>query len=161
MEAEYIKRSRYGLRFHACSFFLLALLVRLSGELHDLNYNNCLLEQFPTRLFLVLNLAHMPEYPFFPELLAEIGHRGPRETIHALWGATWALSCRGGTEALATQAIAAEALATEESLATEALAMHRSRWLQRYRQWRRNSRGNSAPCSSLALSRLAGPITTA
>ena len=31
MEAEYIKRNRYGLRFHACSFFLLALLVRLSG----------------------------------------------------------------------------------------------------------------------------------
>ena len=100
-----------------------------------------------------------PEHPFFPELLAEIGHRGPRATVHC-GGATWALSCRGGTEALATQAIAAEALATEESLATEALAMHRSRWPQRYRQWRRNSRGNSAPCSSLALSRLAGPITT-
>jgi hypothetical protein len=101
-----------------------------------------------------------PEHPFFPELLAEIGHRGPRATVH--YGGQHGPYRVGaaGTEALATQAIAAEALATEESLATEALAMHRSRWPQRYRQWRRNSRGNSAPCSSLALSRLAGPITT-
>ena len=143
MEAEYIKRSRYGPRFHACSFFLLALLVRLSGELHDLNYNNCLLEQFPTPLFLVLNLAHMPEYPFFPEPLAEIGHRGPRATIRALWVATWALSCRPQRhwpqrrrwlqrrrwphrrwpcmEALAIEALVMEALTTEAPV-TEALA---------------------------------------
>ena len=131
MEAEYIKRSRYGLRFHACSFFLLTLLVRLSGELHDLNYNNCLLEQFPTRLFLVLNLAHMSEHPYFPDLLAEIARiPWPRVTIHALWGTTWALSCRAQrrwpqrrwqqSEALATEdALAAEALATEKVLATE------------------------------------------
>ena len=59
MEAEYIKRSRYGLRFHACSFFLLALLVSLSGELHDLNYNNCLLEHFPTRLLPTHILHHL------------------------------------------------------------------------------------------------------
>ena len=82
MEAKYIRRHRYSLRFQAGSFFLLALLVRLSGKLHDINYNNCLLEQFPTRLFLVLNLAHMPEHSFFPELLAEIRHRGSWETIH-------------------------------------------------------------------------------
>ena len=113
MEAEYIKRSRYGRRFHACSFFLLALLVRLSGKLHDLNYNNCLLDQFPTRLFLVLNLAHMPGHPFFPELLAEIGHRGPRATIHALWGGNMG-HIVSATEAFATE----EALVTEEALAT-------------------------------------------
>jgi len=119
MEAEYIKRSRYGLRFHACSFFLLALLVRLSGELHDLNYNNCLLEQFPTRLFLVSNLAHMPEYPFFPELLSEIGHRGPRATTHALCGATWALMCRA-----------------QRRWAQRRLP-HRMRWVQRHSPQRR------------------------
>ena len=101
MEAKYIRHRRYSLRFQASSFFSLALLIRLSGKLHDLNYNNCLLERFPTRLFLVFNFAHMPEHPFFPELLAEIGHRGPRATVH----------CVG---ALATQAMAAEALATEE-----------------------------------------------
>jgi len=83
MEAEYIRHSCYSLPFQASIFFLLALLIRLSGKSHDLNYNNCLLGRFPTRLFLVLNLAHMPEHPFFPELLAEIGHRGPRATIHA------------------------------------------------------------------------------
>ena len=94
MEAEFSRHSRYSLRSKANGFFLLAFLVRLSGKLHDLNYNNCLLEQFPTRLFLVLNLAHMSEHLFFPELLAEIGHRGQRATIHALWGSTWALSCR-------------------------------------------------------------------
>jgi hypothetical protein len=82
MEAEYIRHSCYSLPFQASIFFLLALLIRLSGKLHDLNYNNCLLERFPTRLFLVLNLAHMPEHSFFPELLAEIRHRGSRATIH-------------------------------------------------------------------------------
>ena len=41
---------------------------------------------------------------------------------YTLWGATWALLCRGGTEALATE----ESLALEESLATESLAMHTS-----------------------------------
>ena len=74
MEAKYIRRRRCSLRFQASSCFSFALLIRLSGKLHDLNYNNCLLERFPTRLFLVLNFAHMPEHPFFPELLAEIGH---------------------------------------------------------------------------------------
>ena len=59
MEAEFVRHSRYSLRSKASSFFLLALRIRLSGKLHDLNYNNCLLERFPTRLFLVLNLAHM------------------------------------------------------------------------------------------------------
>ena len=82
MKAKYIRRRRYSLRFQASSFFSLALLIRLSGKLHDLNYNNCLLERFPTRLFLVLNLAHMPEHSFFPELLAEIRHRGSWATIH-------------------------------------------------------------------------------
>ena len=82
MEAEYIRHSCYSLPFQASIFFMLALLIRLSGKLHDLNYNNCLLERFPTRLFLVLNLAHMPEHSFFPELLAEIRHRGSRATIH-------------------------------------------------------------------------------
>ena len=82
MEAEYIRHSCYSLPFQASIFFLLILLIRLSGKLHDLNYNNCLLERFPTRLFLVLNLAHMPEHPFFPELLAEIRHRGSWATIH-------------------------------------------------------------------------------
>ncbi len=74
MEAKYIERRRYSLRFQASNCFSLAILIRLSGKLHDLNYNNCLLERFPTRLFLVLNFAHMPEHPLFPELLAEIGH---------------------------------------------------------------------------------------
>ena len=82
MEAEYIRHSCYSLPFQASIFFLLALLIRLSGKLHDLNCNNCLLGRFPTRLFLVLNLAHMPEHPFFPELLAEIRHRGSWATIH-------------------------------------------------------------------------------
>ena len=91
----------------------------MSGKLHDLNYNNCFLEQFLTRLFLVLNLAHMPEHPFFPELLAEIGHRGPRATIHC--GGNMGPFVSGKEEARATDALAAETLATE-ALATEALA---------------------------------------
>ena len=52
MEAEFVRHSRYSLRSKASSFFLLALLIRLSGKLHDLNYNNCLLERFPTHYFL-------------------------------------------------------------------------------------------------------------
>ena len=82
MEAKYIRRRRYSLRFQASSLFSLALLIRLSGKLHDLNYNNCLPERFPTRPLLVLNLAHMPEHSFFPEFLAEIGLQGSRATIH-------------------------------------------------------------------------------
>jgi len=70
----------YGIK--PADSFLLTLLIRLSGKLHDLNYNNCLLERFPTQLFLVLNIAHMPEYPFFRELLDEIGHPGLRTTRH-------------------------------------------------------------------------------
>ena len=121
MEAEFVRHSRYSLRCKASSFFLLAPLIRSSGKLHDLNYNNCLLERFPTRLFLVLNLAHMPEHPFFPELLAEIGHRGSRATIHALWGGNMG-PIVSATEALGAEALAAEALATEDALAGEALA---------------------------------------
>ena len=86
MEAKCIRRRRYSLWFQARSFFLLALLIRLSGKLNHLNYNNCPLERFPTRLFFVLNLAHMPEHPFFPELLAEIGHQGRTAGNCTLWG---------------------------------------------------------------------------
>ena len=72
----------------------------------------------------MLNLAHMPEHPFFPELLAEIGHRGPRATIHC--GGNMGPFVSGKEEARATDALAAETLATE-ALATEALPGHRSR----------------------------------
>ena len=60
----------------------------------------------------------MPEHPFFPELLAEIGQRGSRETIHALWGGNTG-PIVSGTKALGAEALAAEALVTEEALATE------------------------------------------
>ena len=151
MEAEYIRHSCYCLPFQASSFFLLVLFIHLSGKLRDINYNNCFLEQFPTRLFVVLNLVHMPEHPLIPELLAKIGHEdrgqlytarggdGPYRVGHRgaghrggachREGAAWAQRrCLPGyrcaalaTEALATEALAAEALAAEE-LATEALA---------------------------------------
>ena len=113
MEAEYIRHSCYSLPFQASIFFLLALLIRLSGKLHDLNYNNCLLERFPTRLFLVLNLAHMPEHPFFPELLAEIRHRA-----RIAGNYSYTVGGNMGLIVSATEALAAEALATEEALAT-------------------------------------------
>jgi hypothetical protein len=53
----------------------------------------------------------MPEHPFFPELLAEIGHRGPRATIHC--GGNMGPFVSGKEEARATEALAAEALATD------------------------------------------------
>ena len=70
-----------------------------------------------------------PEHPFFPELLAEIEHRGPRATIQALWGGNMghivsATEAFATEEALATEAMAMEALAIEalvmEALTTEA-----------------------------------------
>ena len=129
MEVEFVRHSRYDcLRSKVSSFFMFALRIHLSGKLHDPNYNNCILERFPTRLFLVLNLVHMPEHPFFPELLAEIGHRRSRATMHALWGVTCMGPIVSGTEALG-----AEALAIEDALAAEALPQRR-RWLQR-RRW--------------------------
>ena len=123
MEAEFVKHSRYSLWSKASSFFLLALRIRLSGKLHDLNYNKCILERFPTQLFLVLNLAHMPEHPF----LLSGATRRDRRTLRIAGNYTRTVGGNmgpivSGTEALGAEALAAEALATEDVLAAEALA---------------------------------------
>ena len=114
MEAEFVRHNRYSLRPKASSLFLLALLIRLSVKLHDLNYNNCLLERFPTQIFLV-----RVESCSHARASAPSGATRRDRTPRIAGNYTRTVGGNMGSIVSGTEALGAEALATEDALATE------------------------------------------